>query len=208
MSINNLHEELKHCIYSFLTPKDHVFLVNSSKLNPKFNSLSSSLFWKKIFLDFYPSQRSEKLEKDWKLEVKAIFQQLKNKNKFTDKFKACIQLKCEKLGLLPNEKINKTVLTICLKDLISNPNVEKKIKLSLAEDLLKLGADPLLETNCFLEDAPLQVAVLKNEHEIVSLILKHVPKTKETINWVGCLIDKIHKNNNNFDTTILEKFLQ
>lgn len=211
-SLANLNNDLKIYIFQYLQISDYASLSRTCKVINEFCSSPSveNVYWRTVYQNYYSSKALQagnlSDENPWKSRIKTIEEKISQQKIFSNKFRVCVEMKCEKLGSLTKEisKITSTVLTVCLRDLlIKQCELSNDEKLELAKKLLDNGANPLEEINVYLEDLPLRIAVLKDEKEMVGLFIKYIDKNEENKIMLKKLINQTTQNSAN---SVLDKF--
>lgn len=172
-------------------------------------SQEDSLYWKSIYQLCYSAIDENK--SSCKDKIKHVELEIKKHKIFSKKFQVCVDLKCEKLGslrVLIKKQIRAEVLTSCLRSLLRHKNISIDLAQIFAEKLLAAGANPMQNSNKFLNDSPLTIAVLSNQQNLRSLFLKHINKNEENIKQIAALITSVVSNNVKSNVSDLESFLK
>lgn len=203
MSLVGLDDNLKGYISQYLSIADYSSFQQTCKTFHNFctNPLHESFFWKRVYHDAYSSielQHEDNEPNPWKPRIQFIEKELKAKPIFSKKFQVCVESNCDKMGSLKKhlKDVDALVLTICLRDLLKKPEMNTDVKLNLAKALLDHGADPLKESNIYLEDYPLRIAVLNNDTKMVSLFIdSYLKKDDLSKESVRQLLEMVKKSN-------------
>lgn len=198
MNLSRLDSSIKSHLSQFLSIADYGALTRTCQTIKKFctDPLHEINYWKTAYQNSYsskPLQVTLLHKNPWKIYIQQIEQRLKTETLFSKKFQACLELQCEKMGSIKGkiEKINKTILTTCLRDLAANKGANQDTKMVLAEALLHHGADPLKVTLLHLDDYPLRIALRNADKNMATLFLRYIPDTKENKEIISSLFSAV-----------------